>query len=88
MRKTLATTKSFVLSDKTRTLEEYLRVMKSVGLNEIDEEDCMFIGTSSILTLITQDSNLVCMIQQVKELIEHVEVLMSYLEEQFKPMYV
>lgn len=59
MRKTLATTKSFVLSDKTRTLEEYLRVMKSVGLNEIDEEDCMFIGTSSILTLITQDSNLV-----------------------------
>ncbi|PBK82389.1 P-loop containing nucleoside triphosphate hydrolase protein [Armillaria gallica] len=70
MRKTLATTKSFVLSDKTRTLEEYLHVMKSVGLNEIDEED----------------STLSDMVQQVKELIEHVEVLMSYLEEQFKPI--
>ena len=41
MRKTLATTKSFVLSDKAHTLEEYFHVMKSVGLNDIDEKDCM-----------------------------------------------
>ncbi|KAK0451616.1 P-loop containing nucleoside triphosphate hydrolase protein [Armillaria borealis] len=70
MRKTLATTKSFVLSDKSHTLEEYLHVMKSVGLNDIDEED----------------STLSDMIEQVKELVEHVEVLMTYLEEQFKPI--
>ncbi|KAK0223734.1 P-loop containing nucleoside triphosphate hydrolase protein [Armillaria fumosa] len=70
MRKTLATTKTFVSSDQAHTREEYLHIMKFAGLNQIDEED----------------STLSDMIQQVKELIEHVEVFMLYLEEHFKPI--
>ncbi|KAK0205262.1 P-loop containing nucleoside triphosphate hydrolase protein [Desarmillaria ectypa] len=71
MRKRLATAQSFVLSDKMHTLEECLQIMKSVGLNDVEEENS------------TPKSD---MIQQVKELVEHVEVLMTYLEEQFKPI--
>ncbi|KAK0484857.1 P-loop containing nucleoside triphosphate hydrolase protein [Armillaria novae-zelandiae] len=70
MRKTLATTKAFVSSEEAHTLEEYLHIMKFAGLNEIDEKE----------------STLSDMIQQVEELIEHVEVFMSYLEEHFKPI--
>ncbi|KAK0469251.1 P-loop containing nucleoside triphosphate hydrolase protein [Desarmillaria tabescens] len=71
MRKTLATAHSFLLSDKTHTPEECLHIMKSVGLNRIEEEGS------------TPESD---MIQQIKELVEHVEVLMTYLEDQFKPI--
>ncbi|KAK0469259.1 P-loop containing nucleoside triphosphate hydrolase protein [Desarmillaria tabescens] len=70
MRKTLDIARSFALSDKTPAREECLQIAKSVGLNDLDEDS-------------TSESD---MIQRVKELVEHITVLMNFLEKEFKPI--
>ncbi len=100
MRKKLATARSFALSDKTHARDECLQIMKSVGINDMDSdsdsdsdsdevEDCMAIDMLSNLCslgiIATPESD---MIQQVKDLVKHVEVLVNFLEEEFKPTYV
>ncbi|KAK0236428.1 P-loop containing nucleoside triphosphate hydrolase protein [Armillaria nabsnona] len=81
MRKKLATARSFALSDKTHTHDEYLQIMKSVGINDMDS-DSDSDSDSDEAEDSTPESD---MIQQVKELVKHVEVLMDFLEEEFKP---
>ncbi len=57
--------------------------------DEDEAEDCMAIDMLSVLCslgiIATLESD---MIQQIKELVKHVEVLMNFLEEEFKPTYV
>ncbi|KAK0451608.1 P-loop containing nucleoside triphosphate hydrolase protein [Armillaria borealis] len=79
MRKKLATARSFALSDKTHTHDECLQIMKSVGINDMDEDEDEDENEAEDST---PESDI---IQQVKELVKHVEVLMNFLEEQFKP---
>ncbi|KAK0223728.1 P-loop containing nucleoside triphosphate hydrolase protein [Armillaria fumosa] len=85
MRKKLATALSFALSDKAHTRDECLQIMKSVGINnmyedEVDDDDEDEDDEAEDCS--TSESDI---IQQVQELVKHVEVLMNFLEGEFKP---
>ncbi|KAK0194285.1 P-loop containing nucleoside triphosphate hydrolase protein [Armillaria mellea] len=75
MRKKLETARSFALSDKMHMHDECLQIMKSVGINDMHEDEDEDEDSTS-------ESDI---IQQVKELLKHVEVLMNLLEGEFKP---
>ncbi|KAK0499925.1 P-loop containing nucleoside triphosphate hydrolase protein [Armillaria luteobubalina] len=85
MRKKLATVRSFALSDKTHTRDECLQIMKSVGINNIDEDEEDYDDDDEdyeVEDCSTSESDI---IQQVQELVKHVEVFMNFVEGEFKP---